>query len=75
MFPPALQIRKQFPKYTVDLEINSRGLPAQVAVKYNDGKGHTVSAQGKNVQDIMDDMASFIAPMQEKEDMDALEKN
>jgi hypothetical protein len=70
-----LQIRAQYPKYTVGLDVNENGLPATLKVKYADGKAIAIDAQGKGVPELIDALLAPTEVMREKEDAVEMDKN
>ena len=67
-------IRKQFPKYTVDLlEMDDFG-PCELTVKYTNGRTQTVAALHLTLQDLFDVMSEETDATQLLEEKDELEK-
>ena len=70
-----LQMRKQYPKVIVEVTSNQMGKPAEIQVTYTNGKTQTISAAGKSVFDIYEDMMEYTAELEEKEEMVEMDKN
>jgi hypothetical protein len=67
-------IRRQFPKYTVELKETDDFGACEVAVAYTNGKSQLIAGQHLTLLDVFDVMSEVTDEILEKEELDELEK-
>lgn len=71
----SLQIRAQYPKYTIARTENEDEKPATIAVKFVNGKAITINAQGMNLYDVLEAMRQHTGSLEEADEITEMDKN
>lgn len=68
------KVRAAYPKYTTKLVTTTDFKPAQLRVKFLDGRELTMEATGRSVADLYEALRDVSAELEEKEDLAELDK-